>query len=232
MFKIAIPKPCHKDWNAMSPNQQGRYCTACAKTVTDFTLMSDEEIKSFFINKKDEEVCGRFKHEQLSRIVIDLPGNILYIDMPLWKKFLVACLIVFSASLFSCDTTINGKQADGQQVLKTHEKVSPNQNINQDVYVGGLSYTLDSFHVFNDTITVDCPPTYGFTSIILADTMHIDTTTIVCEDSVAAPIMIDSLNKAEPKNLRDSSNALKTDSLKTKNPPKADSIDCNTQTYY
>jgi hypothetical protein len=108
MFKITIPKPCHEDWNIMTPSEQGRHCNACCKTVTDFTAMSDEAVQQYFSKNKNEKLCGRFKNEQLSRITIDLPENILYINMPLWKKFLVACLIIFSVSLFSCDTTVNG----------------------------------------------------------------------------------------------------------------------------
>ncbi len=40
MLKLSIPKPCHEDWAAMTPNEQGRHCAVCAKTVTDFTQMS------------------------------------------------------------------------------------------------------------------------------------------------------------------------------------------------
>jgi len=63
---ISIPKPCHEDWTAMTPNEQGRHCNVCCKTVMDFTGMNDEEVKYFFIKKKKEApVCGRFKNEQL-----------------------------------------------------------------------------------------------------------------------------------------------------------------------
>jgi hypothetical protein len=109
MLKISIPTPCHEDWGAMTPNEQGRHCTSCAKTVIDFTSMSDEEVKYFFINKKEEKVCGRFKNEQLHRIVIELPHNIFYLPMPGWKKFLVASLVTFSTTLFSCNTSIKGE---------------------------------------------------------------------------------------------------------------------------
>jgi hypothetical protein len=107
MLKISIPTPCHEDWNKMTPDETGRHCSVCVKSVVDFTNMSDEEVQHFFLNKKkDESVCGRFKQTQLHRIVIELPQNILSIRMPLWKKFLAACLIVFSTTLFSCDTKI------------------------------------------------------------------------------------------------------------------------------
>ncbi|GAB2813198.1 hypothetical protein [Ferruginibacter profundus] len=112
MFTISIPTPCHEDWDAMIPDAQGRHCNACVKTVVDFTNMSDEEVKYFFLNKKEEKVCGRFRNEQLHRITIELPQNIFYIRMPAWKKFLAACLLVFSTTLFSCNTKVTGDVTD------------------------------------------------------------------------------------------------------------------------
>ena len=35
-----IAKPCHEDWNRMSPNDQGRHCAACEKTVVDLVPLS------------------------------------------------------------------------------------------------------------------------------------------------------------------------------------------------
>ncbi|MGG9962336.1 hypothetical protein [Ferruginibacter sp. SUN106] len=119
MLKISIPTPCHEDWNAMTPNAQGRHCNACVKTVVDFTNMNDEEVKYFFLNKKEEKVCGRFRNEQLLRITIELPQNIFYIAMPVWKKFLAACLLVFSTTLFSCDTKVKGDITDNSLPVVT-----------------------------------------------------------------------------------------------------------------
>lgn len=106
-MNISIPKPCHEEWAAMLPNEHGRHCNICCKTVVDFTDLSDEQVKHFFINKKKgESVCGRFKTAQLQRIKIQLPSNIYTISMPLWKRFLTACLLAFSSMLFSCDSIV------------------------------------------------------------------------------------------------------------------------------
>lgn len=110
MLKLSIPKPCHEDWAAMTLNEQGRHCAVCDKTVTDFTQMSNEEIKQFFLNKKEgERTCGRFTNKQLNQITIELPADIYYIPMPWWKKFLAACLLIFGTTLFSCNTNTQGE---------------------------------------------------------------------------------------------------------------------------
>ncbi len=49
---LRIPEPCHEDWQAMLPQEKGRHCLACQKTVTDFTKMSDREIIDFFEKKQ------------------------------------------------------------------------------------------------------------------------------------------------------------------------------------
>ena len=90
------------------PNEQGRFCNACTKTVVDFSLMNDDQVEQYFITNYEKQVCGRFKNTQLQRITIILPRNIFRLRLPFWKKFLVAFLIVYGASFLSIDTAIAG----------------------------------------------------------------------------------------------------------------------------
>lgn len=60
---IQIPKPCHEDWNLMTPNEQGRHCGQCAKTVVDFTGWEPAEM--IFYLKMNAGACGRFRTDQL-----------------------------------------------------------------------------------------------------------------------------------------------------------------------
>ena len=61
---IRIPKPCHEDWNAMTPNEQGRHCDSCCKTVVDFTTWSNEDILRYLTKHSAAKVCGRFTKAQ------------------------------------------------------------------------------------------------------------------------------------------------------------------------
>ncbi len=87
----------------MTPHGNGRHCSHCAKTVIDFTKMTNEQIQQVFTQKSSGSICGRFKSMQLQQVRIELPQNIFNIDLPVWKRFLVASLLVFSVTLFSCD---------------------------------------------------------------------------------------------------------------------------------
>jgi len=64
--QISIPKPCNESWENMQTNAEGRFCESCAKTVVDFSKMSDEAILKF-LQKNSQHACGRFRNDQLNR---------------------------------------------------------------------------------------------------------------------------------------------------------------------
>lgn len=67
-INISIPKPCHENWQKMSPLEKGRFCDSCQKQVFDFTKSSDTEILRKFNSEKNS--CGRFLKTQLERDII------------------------------------------------------------------------------------------------------------------------------------------------------------------
>lgn len=66
-MKIILPKPCHEDWEAMIPQEKGRLCAVCSKTVRDFTNDSDDEILDYFSDHSSQNICGNFYESQLNR---------------------------------------------------------------------------------------------------------------------------------------------------------------------
>jgi hypothetical protein len=117
-YKIAIPKPCHEDWNKMTPNETGKFCGSCVKNVVDFTNMNPTEIQSYFIANQGKNICGLFKNQQLDNIIIKIPSQVLFSQVHFHKMFLLALLISMGTTLFSCaDKNGNKQKIDGVEVI-------------------------------------------------------------------------------------------------------------------
>lgn len=69
-LQIHIPTPCHENWDAMTPEAKGRFCSSCAKVVVDFSVMTDNEVLNFLKNNKGS-TCGHFTSDQLDRPIIE-----------------------------------------------------------------------------------------------------------------------------------------------------------------
>ena len=162
MTAFSIPNPCNENWDNMDSAEQGRFCKACAKTVIDFTTMNDEELRHFFLNKKEEKVCGKIRNDQLYRHRINLPQNIFAVTMPYWKRFLAACLLVFSSSLFSCNTILNNDGTNEQHL--TGDTVMVTHSIEPPL----LGYTTYQMHNAQPTFPV-CSETKGDIEMVILD---------------------------------------------------------------
>ncbi len=104
---LHIPEPCHENWDAMTPMQQGRFCQSCSKTVVDFSNMADQQIIDT-LKKAAGNTCGRFTEDQLTRPLIkQIP---LYLQPH--KLFMAAFIPAFFSSVIStAQTKLTGKVA-------------------------------------------------------------------------------------------------------------------------
>ncbi|WP_433835009.1 hypothetical protein [Flavobacterium anhuiense] len=127
--KITIPEPCHENWDQMTPNENGRFCMSCSKTVIDFTSMLPEEIQHYFIQNQNEKICGRFKQSQLDNITIQIPNRILYSQTNYHKMFLLALFISMGTTLFSCQDKEGNKQKIDK--IEVVEDKKEDENIKQ-----------------------------------------------------------------------------------------------------
>ena len=144
--KITIPKPCHEDWNKMTPDETGRFCNSCSKSVVDFTEMLPDEIQNYFILNQGKNTCGRFKKSQLDEIIIQIPSRVLYSQTQYHRMFLMALFICMGTTLFSC------KQENGiKQKIDKIEVVKDTAKFDK-IYVG--EYPA----MENDTMHLPPPP--------------------------------------------------------------------------
>jgi hypothetical protein len=111
-MNIQINEPCHENWQEMTPNQQGAFCKVCNKDVVDFSKKSIAEIKSFFAEKAEGKICGRFEKKQL----VYLSFDDFFASFKYWvlsKKFAVIFFFTFGFMAFNAqaqkDNHLTGK---------------------------------------------------------------------------------------------------------------------------
>jgi hypothetical protein len=66
MSNFFIPKPCHENWNTMTPQEKGRLCDVCTKVVVDFTKKTPVEVDKI-MSEAEGSVCGNFNVNQLNQ---------------------------------------------------------------------------------------------------------------------------------------------------------------------
>ena len=71
---LNIQSPCSENWEQMTPEEQGRYCKACAKHVQDFTALTPLEISQQLQNTKGT-LCARVTPQQLKTPLLNLEAS-------------------------------------------------------------------------------------------------------------------------------------------------------------
>lgn len=130
IYSIQIPEPCHEDWSNMSPNEKGRFCDSCAKTVVDFTHQKKEDIEKYLLLNQDQNVCGRVVNSQIDNQK----------DLDLLKKmrrFAAACFLVFGSSLFSFAISMTVDEVSLTELLKTNSTIT-NASEKVEIIHGGM----------------------------------------------------------------------------------------------
>ncbi|CAD0000768.1 hypothetical protein [Flavobacterium chungangense] len=144
--KISIPKPCNENWNSMSPDKNGRFCSSCNKTVIDFTKMNNPEIQKYFTeNSGEERICGHFKLNQIETaesIKYDkLRSRFSRIKIKPIKK-----IALFSLSLVFTLTSCMGKAAvDGEPAVISNDTINESE----------INNKMESTEIQNDSIKND-----------------------------------------------------------------------------
>ena len=168
-YSISIPKPCHEDWSQMSPNEKGRFCQSCSKSVIDFTSMAKESIEDYLVSNNDKKICGRFKSTQLSTIRIKIPQQLLEQQPNFHKLFLLALLIAMGTTLFNCsDKNGTTKKIDTVEVIN-YTKIKPLVNTSTIPEIKLDSSKCKTAPKKIDTIDINVPTLKGEIIEIMGD---------------------------------------------------------------
>ncbi len=195
MLHISIPTPCHEDWNKMSPRDQGAFCVVCSKTIVDFTSLSDEQVKNYFLENQEKKTCGRFRSNQLTNDENYLP-EIFSGNIPLWKKFLAAVVILFGSLLTGCKNQATvGKMEAIETNQTTTGVILTDVQPNTDTIVAPppppkVEFIVPQVLVGDIEVTMGTPADIVGDPVIIYPAARIDTATIQAKN--------DSLPKKDP----------------------------------
>nr|WP_322623158.1 hypothetical protein [uncultured Flavobacterium sp.] len=137
---LTIPKPCHENWEGMTPEDKGRFCSMCQKTVIDFTEMAPAEIGHFFEEHKGQKICGRFRDDQLVQpkeplLPEALVNRIASRPMGFRQMFVLALLVCMGSTLFSCHQTKGELNIETETPVDTNAAVT--DSVNQELQKTG-----------------------------------------------------------------------------------------------
>lgn len=156
---LTVPEPCHENWQNMSPNEQGRHCMSCQKTVVDFSLMSDQEILHY-ISNAGSPICGRFDNHQLNKTYEDKSNKRRFSWRYAWSVAVAAFLFTGNAAMGQSKATLK-KRTHWSKKFKWSKIPAPKpiSFINAPDYnmvLGGLGISYrDPFRVDFTGIIVD-----------------------------------------------------------------------------
>ena len=127
-YLLSIPKPCNESWEQMAPNDNGRHCAQCSKTVIDFTAWESDAILHYLQAQGAGRTCGRFTAAQLEP---HESGSFIYAvsaaRAPIYSKWVAIFLLTFGLiSVGDVDTAIaQNKKTQGRAKIIDDGKHRP-----------------------------------------------------------------------------------------------------------
>lgn len=194
-YSISIPQPCHQDWYKMTPNEKGRFCQSCSKTVVDFTKMNTDEIQDYIHNSRNQRICGHIKQSQLDTINLKIPETIFNQKLSFHRVFILALLFSMGLTLFNCeDEKGKAKKIESIEIVESHQKTIDTIINNNDTKTIQLDNNQREKVKSSKNVVTETQPINGMTIIEMVG--DIDATPIDVND--IDPIDIDSLEIEEP----------------------------------
>jgi CarboxypepD_reg-like domain/Secretion system C-terminal sorting domain len=153
---VNIPEPCHENWQNMTPNQQGRHCMSCQKTVVDFTLMSDQEILNH-ISRASSNICGRFDEEQLDKVYEEKKIRRSFSFRYAWNVVVATFLLTGNAAMAQSKNPVKKKE-----MVNSKDKTD---NREQQIILGGIASIIPDRKITGEIIDDSTGKPVSFASI-------------------------------------------------------------------
>jgi hypothetical protein len=150
----------------MTPNEQGRHCMSCQKTVIDFSLMSDQEVLHY-ISNASSQICGRFDNRQLNKTYGKKNNKKPFSWRYAWSMVVAAFLFTGNATMGQSKTT-SKKRMHRSNKLKWSKTPAP-----------------EPISFINAT---DCHMVLGGLGISYPDPFRLDFTGIIVDNMFGHPV--------------------------------------------
>ena len=112
-YEYNVNEPCKKSWLKMKPNDKGRYCGSCCKTVVDFSRMTENEIMKYLNLHRAEKTCGHFftaqlenDHKGFRKFIIDAYYKTATSNDHSFTKGVTIAILVIASFFSGCNRTI------------------------------------------------------------------------------------------------------------------------------
>lgn len=154
---IHIAKPCQENWDEMTEDDQGKFCSHCQKTVIDFSQKTDAELIDYF--NHHSSFCGRFKNTQINR-VIEEPKPVLKRFFDFYSKAAAVFFTLFSFKNFQSFAQTSQPRIEnyGQNIDEIH----PTKIIFEGTITDDANRLVDSATIFFDNIRVSTSNHAGY----------------------------------------------------------------------
>lgn len=175
--QIQLSEPCSEDWDLMQPNEQGRFCGVCCKTVMDFTNWQPQDIAQYLIDHAAEKPCGRFKqnHLNITINISDILPHVKKWEVPYLQKLTAVILVCFVLTNVACtEQGTHNPQQNKQVALQPDSSVQNfdttlKKNIENDSAIkhGNVRVPYGEPVIYHEAVKDVAPPT-----VTVAPVMH------------------------------------------------------------
>lgn len=118
MSRTLVPRPCHEDWDKLTPEQRGHHCTVCETKVWDLSSLTEAQAKAFLRARAGEDLCVSY-HERPDGTVIHRPTPVVPLQRLMRRLPAAAGL---SLALAGCAP--NGDATGGEPKAQTEPTAS------------------------------------------------------------------------------------------------------------
>lgn len=145
---LSVPEPCQENWNEMLPEEQGRFCLHCSKTVIDFSSYTDEQLLAYFNLNTSRNLCGMFSTAQTEREILPLPQRRFQ-----WtSKIFAGIALYFSGLIGNFSFSLSGNHKNRQAWSYAQPFAPAEGNAKQVNHLNGYVYDQQGLPVAGATV--------------------------------------------------------------------------------